>query len=183
MKNLIAIIVLVGVGWVVLNFTKPHAKKIEGGNDPMNISYEIQGRQIKLINGKAELEIAPNSASREKIAIFGQFVKADLDKDGDEDAVAYLTQESGGSGVFFYVVVALLENGRYVGTNAMFLGDRIAPQNINIFDGKAVANFADRMASESFAIQPSIGKSVWIYVDSAKHQIGEAVQNFEGETR
>ncbi len=183
MKKLITIIVLVGIGWVVLNFTKPYTKEAEMGTDPMNISYEIQGRQIKLTNGKAELEIAPGSASREKIAIWGQFVKADLDKDGDEDAVAYLTQETRGSGVFFYVVVALNENGKWLGTNAMFLGDRIAPQNINIFDGKAVANFAERMASENFTVRPSVGKSVWIYIDKPRMQIGEAVQNFEGESR
>jgi len=183
MKKFIAIIILAGIGWLIISFSHPYAKKIEGGSDPLNTTYNIQGKDVLLTNGQAEMEIAPGSASKEKVRIFSQPVYADLNGDGTQDAVMYLTQETGGSGMFFYVVVALNENGKYVGTNAMFLGDRIAPQNINIMDGKAVANFAERRANESFAVRPSMGKSVWIYVDSAKHQIGEAVQNFEGESR
>lgn len=183
MKKLIAIIILAGVGWLILSYTKPYTKKIEGINNPLNIEYEIKGEKILLINGKAEKEIAPNSASKQIITVFGKPVYGDLDKDGDEDAVMYITETNGGSGTFFYVVVALNENGKWLGTDAMYLGDRIAPQNINIIDGKAVANFADRMASESFVVRPSVGKSVWVYIDKAKMQIGEAVQNFEGESR
>ncbi len=182
MKKLIAIIVLAGIGWLIVSFTKPHTNKIKEGNDPMNIFYTIKGERVLLSKGKAEREVVPGSASKEKVMIFGEPVYGDLDKDGDKDAVMFLTVDYGGSGLFYYVVVALLENGKYVGTNAMYLGDRIAPQNINIIDGKAVANFADRMASENFSIQPSVGKSVYVYIDKAKMEIGEAVQNFEGES-
>ncbi|MFZ3020314.1 MAG: hypothetical protein WA051_02240 [Minisyncoccia bacterium] len=150
---------------------------------PLNATYKIKDIPVTLVNGKAEKEIAPNSASKQVVSVFGEPVYGDLDKDGDKDAVMYITENDGGSGTFFYVVVALLENGKYLGTNAMYLGDRIAPQNINIKDGVAVANFADRMASESFAIRPSIGKSVYVYIDKSKMEIGEAVQNFEGESR
>jgi heat shock protein HslJ len=93
----------------------------------------------------------------------------------------YLTQNSGGSGTFFYVVVAVNVDGTYTGTNAMFLGDRIAPQNINIIKGNAVANFAQRKMGEPFTAAPSVGKSVYIHLDPKSYEIGELVQNFEGE--
>lgn len=63
----------------------------------------------------------------------------------------------------------------------MFLGDRIAPQNINIMDGRAVYNFAERKADEPMTTPPSIGKSIWIHYDQINNQIGEWVKDFEGE--
>jgi hypothetical protein len=94
----------------------------------------------------------------------------------------WLVQQTGGSGTFFYVVEAINNDGVYKGTNAMFVGDRIAPQNINIIDGRAVANFADRKPEESFAVSPSIGKSIWVHLDVQKNEIGEWVKDFEGES-
>jgi hypothetical protein len=65
----------------------------------------------------------------------------------------------------------------------MFLGDRIAPQNINIIDGRAVANFVEHHPGESFATPPSVGKSVWIHLDTKNMELGEWVKDFEGESR
>ena len=63
----------------------------------------------------------------------------------------------------------------------MFLGDRIAPQNINIMDGRAVYNFAERRATDPMVTPPSIGKSIWVHYDKKTNQIGEWVKDFEGE--
>ncbi len=146
-----------------------------------NVTYFIAGESITLTNGKFEREAAPGSASKETFMLFGEPTFVDLDGDGDLDAVTYLTQHGGGSGTFFYVVAAVNTNGTYKGTNAMLLGDRIAPQNITAEKNNAVANFADRKVSEAFSVQPSVGKSVWIHFDAKTGEIGEFVQNFEGE--
>ncbi len=148
---------------------------------PKDISYSVAGESITLVNGKFEREAAPGSASKETFMLFGEPTAVDLDSDGDLDAVTYLTQNSGGSGTFFYVVAAVNTNGVYKGTNAMLLGDRIAPQNITVDKNNAVANFADRKAGEAFTVQPSVGKSVWVHLDAKSGEIGELVQNFEGE--
>ena len=50
-------------------------------------------------------------------------------------------------------------------------------KNTNII----VVNYADRKAGESFAVQPSIGKSLWLLLDTKTMQFGEVVKNFEGE--
>jgi hypothetical protein len=176
---ILLILIIVGVGllctqkyWVesLVNFILQQSENNK--NDPLNITFTISGKSYTLTNGKVEKEIA----------VFGEPVYGDLNGDGVNDAVMYLTQETGGSGTFFYVVEAINYNGFYKGTNAMLLGDRIAPQNINIMDGRAVANFAERKPGEPFATQPSIGKSVYVYYDAKTGEIGELVENFEGES-
>lgn len=188
---ILLIIIIVGLGliftqkyWVdkLVDFIIANEKGVVLKNDPFNTTYTISGKEYQLINGKIQNEIAPGSASKEVVSIFGEPVYADLDKDADLDAVMYLTQETGGSGTFFYIVLAINDDGTYKGTEAMLLGDRIAPQNINIIDGRAVANFAERRPGDPMTTQPSIGKSVWIHYDSTTGKIGEWVKDFEGES-
>lgn len=141
----------------------------------------VEGKEVMLQDGFAEEAVVPDSASVETYRIFGEPVYGDLSGDDVMDAAYYLTKETGGSGTFFYVVFAIGSESGYVGKEAVFLGDRIAPQNINITEGDAVANFAERAPDESFAVPPSIGKSVYLHYDAATDTVGEVVQNFEGE--
>lgn len=150
--------------------------------DPKNIGYNIDGETIILADGKFTRTQVPDSEVKESFDAFGEPVYGDLDGDGDLDAAMYLTRSGGGSGTFYYVVVAVNEGPLlYRGTNAMFLGDRIAPQNITIEGGNAVANYAERRSDEPFSARPSVGRSTWIHLDPAKREIGELAQHFEGE--
>jgi hypothetical protein len=189
---ILLVLIIIGLGliftqkfWVdwLVNFILESKGEVVEVNDPLNLTYKIAGQDYQLVNGKIEKEIAPGSASKEVVMVFGEPVYADLDKDGDQDAVMFLIQQSSGSGTFFYVVAAVRDGRGYKGTGAMFLGDRIAPQNINIIDGRAVANFAERQPGESFATPPSVGKSVWIHLDTKNMELGEWVKDFEGESR
>jgi heat shock protein HslJ len=113
---------------------------------------------------------------------FGNELKTDLNGDGREDTFFLLTQETGGSGTFYYGVGALNTVDGYVGTQGLFIGDRIAPQTTNKGDGNiVVVNYAVRKAGEDFSVRPSLGKSLWLKLDPATLQFGEVVQNFEGE--
>jgi hypothetical protein len=161
--------------WVdnLVNFILEQSKENVSKNDPLNATYTVEDKKFTLVNGKAEKEIQPGSASKEIVAIFGEPVYGDLNNDGVNDAAMFLTEQSGGSGMFYYIVEAINMVGVYKGTNAIFLGDRIAPQNINIQDGRAVANFAERMVNESFVVPPSVGKSVWVNLDSKNLKITE----------
>jgi hypothetical protein len=64
----------------------------------------------------------------------------------------------------------------------MYLGDRIAPQTLEVRDGRAVFNYAERRGDEPMSAQPSIGKSVWVHYDKGSNSIGEWVSDFEGES-
>lgn len=148
---------------------------------PLNATYLFSGESIPLTDGVFTRSIAPESATVETFRVFGEPTYADLDGDGDEDAILLLTQDGGGSGTFYYVAIAVRNDDMYTGTNAMLLGDRIAPQNINIQNGVAVVNYVTRNQDDDFTTSPSVGKSIWIHFDAEKNEIGEAVKDFEGE--
>jgi hypothetical protein len=112
--------------------------------DPLQASYRIERQEVRLINGQAEAEAAPGSATKIKTSVFGQPVFGDLNEDGNMNAALLLVHQPGGSGTFYYVAAALNANGTFRGTNAVLLGDRIAPQTTEILDGVVIANYADR---------------------------------------
>jgi hypothetical protein len=47
------------------------------------------------------------------------------------------------------------EKGRYIGRDALFVGDRIGQPEVSIRDGVVEVRFLDRMDDESFADTPS----------------------------
>ncbi len=124
--------------------------------DYKNATYLIEGKPVTLVGGVSEMESSPGSASKTVTRYFGNEAFGDLNGDGREDVAFLLTQESGGSGTFFYVVAALLSDQGYQGANAVLLGDRIAPQTTGIENGLIVVNYAVRKPGESFTVPPSV---------------------------
>lgn len=158
----IVLIVLVGVGvYMWGNQGQMDGSPQKNTEDPFNTTYMIEGASVTLNLGSAESEVAPGSASKLVTKVFGEPVYGDLDGDGDDDAAIFLTQDGGGSGTFYYAVAAINEDGAYKGTKAILLGDRIAPQTINIREGFLVANYADRKAGDEMTAQPSMGVSMY----------------------
>jgi len=172
--GVLTVLVVLGV-WIL----KTHPLQQQ---DYKNITYTIEGERVALVNGKAETDIAPGSASKVVTEYFGNEATGDINADGIADVAFLLTQNRGGSGTFYYVVGAVQgADGGYEGTSAVLLGDRIAPQTTEIRDGQVIVNYADRAIGESFSIQPSLGKSLFLKLDIATMQFGEVVQDFEGE--
>jgi heat shock protein HslJ len=150
--------------------------------DNNDITFTIDGQEVTLVDGASAVAVAPDSASSVVTQYFGNEVAIDLDLDGHKDKVFLVTSDGGGSGVFFYVVGALWTKDGFVGTEAVFLGDRIAPQVTELGkNNTVVVNYADRAPGESFAVSPSWGKSLVLKFDPASGQFGEVVQDFEGE--
>ncbi len=154
--------------------------------DYKNATYIIEGKPVTLVNGRAEVAGAPNSESKIVTDYFGNEVKSDLNGDGREDVVFLLTQQTGGSGTFYYVVAAINTDKGYQGSHGVLLGDRIAPQTTGLSQNPShknvvVVNYAIRAPGEPMTARPSIGKSIWLKLDSETMQFGEVVQNFEGE--
>ncbi len=134
-------------------------------SDFKNITIQVDGKEVNLVEGSAEMPAAPDSKEMITYTYFGNDAHGDLDGDGTEDVAFLLTQGGAGSGVFFYAVAALnIENG-YVGTNAVLLGDRIAPQSTLIEDEMVIVNYADRLPTEPFTTQPSVGVSKYLKIN------------------
>lgn len=187
---ILSLLVLLVLGFVVYKFYYQNSSKL---SKPGNIStshdatYIINGEKVTLKNGVSETQSTADSASKIVTRYFGNEVKHDLDEDGSEDSVFLLTQETGGSGIFYYVVAMLNTKNGPVGSQGLFLGDRIAPQTTELDekDGRVnviVVNYADRNTGESFTTPPSLGKSIWLKLDIKSMQFGIVVQNFEGES-
>jgi len=129
-----------------------------------NASYLVDNETITLVNGLSQTVIATSSASQEVTRYFGNEVSGDLNNDGRPDSAFILTQNSGGSGIFYYLAVALATDQGYTGLNAILLGDRIAPQTTEIKNGQVIVNYADRNPGEPFSVAPSLGVSRYFQV-------------------
>jgi heat shock protein HslJ len=158
----------------------------EKQSSPKNATYTIEGVPVTLVDGKAETAAVSGSASMITTEYFGNEVAYDFNADGRMDTAFILTQTSGGSGTFFYEVVALDLPDGFVGSAGMLIGDRITPQSSRIItsngkEGVIEVNYADRKQGDSFATEPSVGKTLLLKLDTATMQFGEVVSDFEGE--
>ncbi len=127
--------------------------------DARNATYEVAGRPVTLVNGLSEVEAAPGSASKVTTRYFGNEASGDLNGDGVADVGLVLTQSTGGSGTFYYAAAVLTTPGGQFGTNAVLLGDRIAPQTTEVRDGTLIVNYAERRPGEPMTARPSVGVS------------------------
>jgi hypothetical protein len=169
MKNiLIALVVLILV-WFGLKAYNAIPQRVEG-SDYKTVTTYISGRPITL--------------GSQGTQFFGNEVQADINGDGLTDVAFLITEQPGGSGTFFYLVGALKQrDGSYIGTQAMLIGDRIAPQTTEFKNGLVIINYADRGPTESMSTKPSYGKSLYAKYSASTNDFGEVVQNFEGESR
>jgi hypothetical protein len=83
---------------------------------------------------------------------FGNRVDADFNRDGKVDSAFIITQTGSGSGTFYYLAHTL-------GGEAIFLGDRIAPQTTEWKNGEVIVNYADRKPTDPMTTRPSVGVS------------------------
>lgn len=134
--------------------------------DGKNSTFEINGQSVTLKNGSSEIEIAPGSASKINTVYFGNEATGDLTGDGRPDTAFLVKQVTGGTGVFYYVVVAIKTETGFKTTNAFLIGDRIAPQTtqINISAKELYINFAERKPGEPMVTQPSVGATLILQI-------------------
>lgn len=148
---------------------------------PKNAVYMVGGHSVRLENGMSEISI-PDSASKIVTMYFGNDVWHDITGDGRDDMTFLVTQQTGGTGLFYYVVAAVNIGQDFDGSHGLLLGDRIAPQTVRALpNGLIEVTYADRAPGESFAVQPSVGKSLTLKFDVNTMQFGEVVKDFEGE--
>jgi hypothetical protein len=187
MGGAVALVVLVG-GFFALNSYTYEEKQATAEADYKDAEFMIEGQRIQLVDGVAETEAAPGSASKIITRYFGNELKTDLDGDGTEDVAFVLSQDRSGSGTFYYAVGALKTDRGYVGSEAYLLGDRIAPQSTNVSQNPqhknvVVFNYAERAAGEPMTTQPSVGKSAYLKLDPITMRWAIVEPNFEGESR
>lgn len=164
-KNItvILLIAIVALGAYFI-FNKEESQTVVTENpstsfDGKNTSFTVNGKEVTLVHGISETEAAPGSASKITTRYFGNEVTGDLTGDGVPDTAFMITQNTGGSGLFYYTVVAMKTENGYKNTNAFLIGDRIAPQNMYIPKGTTElnVNFAERKPGEPMTARASVG--------------------------
>lgn len=134
--------------------------------DPARATLEvtIERTPVVLVNGYSEVEGVGKTITQ----YFGALATGDLNEDGQEDAAFVLTQSTGGSGTFYYVVAALQTPAGYTGTNAVYLGDRIAVKSAAIANGSITIDYADRKPEEPFAAAPTVNMTRLFKIEGGK---------------
>ena len=134
-------------------------------SNPRDVTFLVEEEPIRLRNGYAAHPVAPGSATLIRTQLSGAPVYGDIDGDGDSDALFFLTQDSGGSGTFHYMVAALRVDGGYRGGNAVFIGDRIAPQRLDVLQGVVVVDYLEHAPAQPLATQPALSRTAWFVAD------------------
>lgn len=165
------------------------------GPDPLNTTYVIEDQIVPLVDGRFRVLATPDSDTLIKVTVFGNPLYGDLDGDGDDDAVVAFVYDPGGSGTFYYIAAAINQNGRYKGTAAYLLGDRIVVQMVAYDNGLLRARYLDRRPGQPLSAPPTVrteiqlrlsrGKLVALKSDTAEEQVlsgwvtfGRDVQSF-----
>ena len=151
--------------------------------DGKNATFTIGGAQVTLTDGISEVPAAPGSASMVTTRYFGNEAVGDISGDDKPDTAFLVTQETGGSGTFYYVVAAIPTKNGYKTTNAILLGDRISPQTTEINDEELIVNYANRASGEPMSTKPSVGKSIYLALDPITFKLHEVSQGLRGDVQ
>lgn len=136
-----------------------------------NITVSIDNQKFELRDGVAERPAGADSAAANTVRIVGEPALGDATGDGKPDAALMIRNEPGGSGTFYYAVVAVDHDGSYRASNVIALGDRIEPEGIEFSNGHFVYRFKERKSGEPMAATPSMQTTVPIHVDAVTDQI------------
>lgn len=127
--------------------------------DTKNISFTIDGETISLVDGVSSAPLMAGSETLRTVNYIGDALSHDIDGDGDLDAVFLVSENSGGSGTFYYAVGAINEPTGYVATEALIVGDRISPQSVAAGEGSLVlVNYKDRNFDDPMTVEPAVDK-------------------------
>jgi heat shock protein HslJ len=103
-----------------------------------NATYSgIYEQPITLADGVYQAKPAAGDLARPQVQVVDSAtLSGDLDGDGVDDAVVFLVERGGGSGVFTYVAAQLNRAGRPVDAGAVRIEDRIGVKSAAVEDGQ-----------------------------------------------
>jgi hypothetical protein len=139
--------------------------------DSRNATYLIEGTPYTFVNGTAERETTPaDTTTKVTATIWDKPANGDLNRDGLPDAAVIISRKPDENSTLFYVAAAIQdkESGGIIGTNAIFLGDQIAPENIVIENNVVIVNYLTRRQDEPKTAEPSVpGTSRYVFTGTA----------------
>ncbi len=99
------------------------------------------------INTNYQLARILKPATQESQQYFGMEANGDLNQDGKDDIAFLIHRNDTDRGILYYLTSAIQgENGK-LGTNLIFLGDKIKPNKLTIQDGFIIVNITKNSSS------------------------------------
>ncbi|MGL4987280.1 MAG: hypothetical protein ACRC5H_09130 [Treponemataceae bacterium] len=95
-----------------------------------NMRIFLDGEPVLLQKGISELSIVESSASKKTTQYFGNELLFSPPNSNKSFTAFLVTQDFGGSGTFYYLVVVQNNKKSFKFVNSFFIGDRISPQPI-----------------------------------------------------
>jgi hypothetical protein len=164
---LAAVAVLIFVMRSMLDRQAPQANS----SSAEDLAVTIDQQSFVMKDGVAEQDAASGSAGKNTLRVVGEPVTGDLNGDGKPDTALLLQNAPGGSGMFYYAVVAVNDGDGYHASNVLPLGDRILPKTMDFTDGRFVYRFLERKPGEPMAAEPTVEKKVVVQFDPATDRI------------
>jgi ABC-type branched-subunit amino acid transport system permease subunit len=111
--------------------------------------------QIQVTPTPQVVEKPLEPAIEEKIPeqYFGNETHGDLDSDGKDDIAFLVSRDDPERGVLYYLIAALTTEQGHVGTNLVFLGDKVEPKSLNIEKGVIEVEYMDLSTKASTTTQ------------------------------
>ena len=182
--------VLVGAvaiaGFIRFNFTSGGDVVSDRKSSPeiSDLTITIDTQEFAMSDGVAVIPPSQSSETANTLRLIGAPVMGDSDVgdsdvgdsdgDGNPDAALLVQHDPGGSGTFYYAVVAINDGGSYRASNALLLGDRIEPRAVEFADGRFVYTYAERKPGDSMSERGTVEKSVTVTVDNSAGAISSS---------
>jgi hypothetical protein len=156
-------------GFIRFNFTSGGDVVSDRKSSPeiSDLTITIDTQEFDMSDGVAEIAPSQGSGTANTLRLIGVPVLGDSDGDGNPDAALLVEHDPGGSGTFYYAVVAINDGGSYRASNAVLLGDRIEPRAVEFTDGRFVYTYAERKPGDAMSERGSVEKSVTVTVDDS----------------
>ena len=132
--------------------------------NPYNHTYSIEKEKVVLHNGVSRVTI-PGSAAVILTQVIHKPVYVDLDGDNIKEAVSILMQQTGGTGTFYYLVVA--DDGDKI-IESYFLGDRIKIVSVKVVNNIINVEYFEREMGQPMASKPTVQASKKFTLDEQK---------------
>jgi hypothetical protein len=163
-------------GFIRFNFTSGGDVVSDRKSSPeiSDLTITIDTQEFDMSDGVAEIAPSQGSGTANTLRLIGVPVLGDSDGDGTPDAALLVQHDPGGSGTFYYAVVAINDGGSYRASNAVLLGDRIEPRAVEFTDGRFVYTYAERKPGDAMSERGSVEKSVTVTVDNSTGAISSS---------
>ena len=163
-------------GFIRFNFTNGGDVVSDRKSSPeiSDLTITIDTQEFDMSDGVAVIPPSQGSATANTLRLIGVPVLGDSDGDGNPDAALLVQHDPGGSGTFYYAVVAINDGGSYRASNALLLGDRIEPRAVEFTDGRFVYTYAERKPGDAMSERGTVEKSVTVTVDNSTGAISSS---------